>query len=343
MNRSPLRAFLLIPLVLTCFGLSPTARAVTPAPDGGYPNGNTAEGEDALFSLTTGVYNTAVGFNALHSNTTASSNTALGYTALYENTTGNGANTAIGVQALRNNTTGYSNTAVGLGALFGTGAGHDNTAIGASAGVNVSGNNNIAIGSSAGQQLQSGESDSIEIGNTGVGGDAGTIRIGTIGTQGRTFIAGISETPITAGVKVGIGPDGQLGVRASAARFKEGIKPMDKASEVILALKPVTFHYRKALDPKGLPQFGLVAEEVAKVDPALVVSDAKGNPFTVRYDEVNAMLLNEFLKEHRKVEGQQKEIDALKAELKDQKALIQKVRAQLDASKPAPQTVVSNP
>ncbi len=118
---------------------------------------------------------------------------------------------------------------------------------------------------------------------------------------------------------------------------------MDKASEVILALKPVTFHYRKALDPKGLPQFGLVAEEVAKVDPALVVSDARGNPFTVRYDEVNAMLLNEFLKEHRKVEGQQKEIDALKAELKDQKALIQKVRAQLDASKPAPQTVVSNP
>jgi hypothetical protein len=349
-GRSPLRlAFLLIPLLFGCFALSPTARAVTPAPDGGYPNNNTAEGTDSLFSLTSGSGNTAIGFDALYFNTTASSNTALGYTALYENTTGT-ANTAIGLQALARNTTGSSNTAVGLGALLGTGApGHDNTAIGASAGVNVSGNNNIAIGSSAGQQLQSGESDSIEIGNTGVGGDSGTIRIGTIGTQTRTFIAGISETPITAGIKVGIGPDGQLGVRASAARFKEGIKPMDKASEVILALKPVTFHYRKALDPKGLPQFGLVAEEVAKVDPALVVSDAKGNPFTVRYDEVNAMLLNEFLKEHRTVQEQgatiaefKKEIANLTATVKEQAAQIQKVSAHVELSEPAPRTVLNN-
>src|SRR5207244_1483778 len=117
---------------------------------------------------------------------------------------------------------------------------------------------------------------------------------------------GISETPISTAVRVGITPDGQLGVRASAARFKERIRPMDKASEVILALKPVSFRYKKEFDPKGLPQFGLVAEEVAKVDPDLVIADAKGKPFTVRYDEVNAMLLNEFLKEHRKVESLEK-------------------------------------
>ena len=146
-----------------------------------------------------------------------------------------------------------------------------------------------------------------------------------------------------------MGADGHLGTVVSSERFKEAIKPMDKASEAILALKPVTFRYKKQLDPKGIPQFGLVAEEVEKVNPDLVARDDQGKPYTVRYEAVNAMLLNEFLKEHRKVElqdrtaqEQQKEIDGLKAELKEQKALIQKVSAQLEVSKPALQTVVNN-
>src|SRR4030095_4672084 len=133
---------------------------------------------------------------------------------------------------------------------------------------------------------------------------------------------------------VGIAADGQLGVRPSAARFKEEIKPMDKASEAILALKPVSFHYKKALDPKSLPQFGLIAEDVAKVEPALVVSDSKGKPFTVRYDEVNAMLLNEFLKARRQIDAQQKQIEALAEGL-------QKLSAQLEVSKPVLQTIAN--
>jgi len=135
---------------------------------------------------------------------------------------------------------------------------------------------------------------------------------------------------------------GHLGTKGSSARFKDAIQPMDKASEAILALKPVTFHYKKELDPEGIPQFGLVAEEVAKVNPDLVAHDAKGEVYTVRYDAVNAMLLNEFLKEHRIVQEQQKEIDALKGELKQQRTLIQKVSAQLELSKPAPQTVANH-
>ena len=126
----------------------------------------------------------------------------------------------------------------------------------------------------------------------------------------------------------------------SSARFKKDIKPMDKTSETVLALKPVTFHYKS--DTKGTPQFGLIAEEVAAVNPDLVVRGADGKVDSVRYEAVNAMLLNEFLKEHRTVQGQQKEIDALKAELKEQKALIQKVSAQIEVTKPAPQTVVNN-
>jgi len=139
-----------------------------------------------------------------------------------------------------------------------------------------------------------------------------------------------------------VGSNGQLGTVVSSERFKDAIKPMDKASEAILALKPVTFRYKKDLDPEGVPQFGLVAEEVEKVNPDLVARDDKGKVYTVRYEAVNAMLLNEFLKEHRTVQGQQKEIDALKAELKEQKALIQKVGAQMEVTKPAPQVVNNN-
>src|SRR5207248_2521104 len=152
---------------------------------------------------------------------------------------------------------------------------------------NNTGNNNIALGNSAGSNLTTG-SDNIDIGNAGVFGEGNTIRIGTVGTQTATFVAGIRGTPITGGTEVGVNGSGQLGVRASAGRFKEAIQPMDKTSEAILALKPVTFRYKKELDPKGVAQFGLVAEDVAKVNPDLVVTDDQGKPFTVRYEEVNA-------------------------------------------------------
>src|SRR6266568_348527 len=403
-GRSPLRlAFLLIPLALGCFALSPAARAVLPAPDGGYPNNTTAEGEDALFSLTTGFGNTALGFHALYTNTTGNGNTATGDSALtnntgdsntadgagalnnnstgfgntatgYEalsrnngdgntangsgalsgNTTGNGntatgsaalysnttasentatgdsaltnntgdANTANGSGALYSNTTGNSNTATGLNALFSNTTGNFHAANGAYAlysnttGIqntasgyaalfsNTTGRSNIALGFQAGQNLTTG-SNNIDIGNLGVAGDSRRIRIGTAGTQTNTFIAGISGATVPSGVGVIVGSNGQLGTVVSSERYKDKIKPMDKASEAILALKPVTFRYKHEVDPDGIPQFGLVAEQVEKVDPDLVARDDRGKVYTVRYEAVNAMLLNEFLKEHRKVEQQE--------------------------------------
>src|SRR4030095_5454184 len=196
----------------------------------------------------------------------------------------------------------------------------------------------------------------IEIGNSGVANESGIIRIGTEGTHNATYIAGIREAPLVHGtaVAVGITPDGQLGVRASSVRFKELVKPMDKASEAIFSLQPVTFRYKK--DSAALPQFGLVAEEVAKVNPDLVARDKEGKPFTVRYDEINAMLLNEFLKEHRKgqeqdrkieeqgsmIAQQQKQIETLTGMVKQQAAQIQKVNVELQLSRPALQTAVGN-
>jgi hypothetical protein len=466
---------------LCCVALS--AEAVTPAPDGGYPNGNTAEGSNALFSLTTGTkntadgylalffnttgrYNTATGAQALYSNTTGvantangmlallhntsgGDNTANGYGALYSNTTGyyntadgyqaldhntiGGENTANGSLALFNNTTGsyntangyqalysnidsyntatgyqalyrntfgenntangagalftnaegYENTATGSGALYYNTAGANNTANGASAlyrnttggentaiGIeallsNTTGGGNIALGWVAGDNLTTGNNN-IDIGNEGVAGESGIIRIGTAGSQTATFIAGIygvneGGTPSA----VYISSNGQLGTMSSSRRFKKEIKPMNKASEAILALKPVTFHYKS--DATGTPQFGLIAEEVAEVSPDLVVRDKDGEIYTVRYDAVNAMLLNEFLKEHRKVEEQerkgqaqeatiaqlkkdfhataawqQEEIKAFTASLKEQARQIQNVSAQLEPSKPAPQTAANS-
>jgi len=190
------------------------------------------------------------------------------------------------------------------------------------------------LGEGAGQNLTNG-SNNIDIGNDGMAGESNTIRIGVEGTQTVTFIAGIyAETTGDAGstIPVMIDANGNLGTAASSERFKTEIKPMDKSSEVILALKPVTFHYKR--DSKGIPQFGLVAEEVAKVNPALVVRDRNGDIYTVRYEAVNAMLLNEFLKEHRRVEQLEKQVEALTAGL-------QKVSAQVELSKP-PQTVANN-
>ena len=425
------RGFLFVVFALACFALSPSPKAfgVTPAPDGGYANGNTAEGAGALNSgLTTSGFNTAIGFQALFSdnadnntaigfqalfsntggtqnvatglqalfsnttgdrntatgaialanNTTGSENTATGNAALLSNTTGSdntangiGAllsnttgseNTADGVSALNSNTTGNNNTANGPAALSSNTTGNNNTAEGFAALANSNGSNNIALGSIAGFNLTTGNNN-IDIGAPGVAGESNTIRIGTVGVQKAAYMRGISGATVAGGVGVIVDTKGHLGTVTSSARFKDAIKPMDKASEAILALKPVTFRYKKELDPEGIPQFGLVAEQVEKVNPDLVARDEKGQVYTVRYEAVNAMLLNEFLKEHRKVEEQgcklqgqeatisqlkstvaqqQKGMEALAASLKEQAAQIQKVSAQLELSKPAPQMLADN-
>jgi trimeric autotransporter adhesin len=309
---------------------------------------NTAIGLEAMFQNRGGVGNTAVGVWALHQNTDGSSNTAVGAYALNG---GGEEDTAIGVDALYNNS-GKANTAVGVGALAGNTSGGSNTAIGHNAVEgNSTGNWNIGLGQDAGLNLTTGDWN-IDIGNAGVGGDANTIRLGTpfdpgSGTGHHTvFVAGIAGTTLDNGVPVVVDTStGQLGVLPSSQRFKAEIKPMDKVSEAILALKPVTFCYKSM--KVGRPQFGLVAEEVAKVTQDLVVPDKEGKPYTVRYDAVNAMLLNEFLKEHHKVEQltkdfqsklteQQKQIEALTAGL-------QKVIAELELSKPGLHPIVNNP
>jgi len=292
---------------------------------------NTAIGSQALF-YNTSIRNTAVGSNALFSNTIWGANTAVGDFALYYSDSP--ANTAIGSSALFNNRTGSNNTAVGKDALYNNTAGNTNTAVGWAALEGNTGSNNLALGNQAGSFLSTG-SDNIDLANFGVGGESGTIRIGTSGTQTNTFIAGISGATVPTGVAVIVDTDGHLGTTTSSARYKEAIRPIDKASEAILALKPVTFRYKKNLDPDGIPQFGLVAEDVEKVNPDLVARDDQGKPYTVRYEAVNAMLLNEFLKARRQIDAQQKQIDALSAGL-------QKVSAQLEVSKSAPQTVSNN-
>jgi hypothetical protein len=313
---------------------------------------NAATGNLALFSNTTGYSNTASGFVSLYKNTLGWQNTATGTGALYSNTTGQG-NTAEGVSALFSNTTGLQNVAFGASALPNNTTGELNTAIGTAALYNSkSGFYNIAVGYNAGYNIVSG-SNNIDIGGQGRVDESGVIRIGNQASQTAAYIAGISDTPLAHGtaVAVGITADGQLGVRASSVRFKEAVKPMDKASEAIFSLQPVTFRYKK--DPAALPQFGLVAEEVAKINPDLVARDVEGKPFTVRYDEINAMLLNEFLKEHRKVEQQEATIGQLKEDfrvtvarlgerLEKQASQIQKMNAELEARKSSPQIVLNN-
>ncbi len=362
----------LIALTLAYFALSPQARAV--CQEGCLTNQNTVLGDDALLN-NTGSVNTAIGFQALNRNTTGNGNTAIGIDALYSNTTGGG-NTAAGIYALFSNTTGFNNTANGESALYSNTTGHSNTANGVFALIinttgedntatgfsalysnttgrnntadgqnairnNTSGSFNVALGDHAGFNLTTG-SNNIEIGNRGVAGEASTIRIGKQETQTVTYIAGISGATVPTGVAVIVDSSGHLGTTTCSARFKEAIQPMDKASEAILALKPVTFRYKKELDPEGIPQFGLVAEEVEKVNADLVAHDADGKAYTVRYEAVNAMLLNEFLKEHRKVQKleaalaqQEKKIEALAAGS-------QKVSARLETSETAGQIVVSN-
>jgi len=391
--------------VLACLAVWPAPKAfgVVPPPDGGYPGNNTAEGNNALFNLTTGLYNTALGGLALYSNTTGIRNTATGYSALLYNSTGS-SNTADGYQALFSNTTGFDNTAVGARALSNNITGSGNTVIGSGAlpGDQYLGDQNTAIGNNALGILGSG------IGTTAVGADAmsnsitseGNTAIGVRALQNtRTFgTFGINNTAVGAdtlvnntlgasnialgwqagsnitdadnvicigaagenesntcyigniygqvasrGTAVFVNSDGKLGTFSSSRRFKQEIKPMDKASEALFALKPVTFRYKKGIDPQTIPQFGLVAEDVEEVNPDLVVRDKEGKVNTVRYEAVNAMLLNEFLKEHKKVEQLEGTLASLAATVKEQAAQIQKVSAQIEMSKPATKVVLNNP
>jgi hypothetical protein len=335
----------LITFAFACLGLVQNTHAVSPAPDGGYPGGNTAEGQAALLSLTSGGYNTAVGWLSLRSNSIGQFNTAIGAGALLANTAND--NTATGAGALLSDTTGAVNTAIGTSALFSNTIGGANTANGAFAlSNNTSGSNNTADGDAALLNNTIGSHNNAlgYFAGVNVITASGVICIGADGANvnNTTWIGNIYNTTTVSGttLPVIVSDGGQLGTTPSSRRFKKEIKPMESASEAILALKPVTFHYKS--DKTNTPQFGLIAEEVAKVNPDLVVRDKNGEIYTVRYDAVNAMLLNEFLKEHHQVQnlkaivaGQQKQIEALTAGL-------QKVSAQLEASKPAPQ-VVNNP
>ena len=390
--------------VLVYLTLSPRVQAVVPPPDGGYPGGNTAEGQNALFSLTTGGFNTAVGFLSLRNNTTGSENTAtganalqnningtqnsaFGVEALFSNTTGgfntaNGTNTllsnttgsfntASGTSSLYSNNTGRFNTANGMNTLYSNTAGTDNTAVGfntlyrnttggfntangeSALGDNTTGSHNTAMGGAAlfsnttgWRNIALGETAGV---NVTTANDVIAIGAGGANVSNSCFIGQIFGVTSLGGAAVFINSNGRLGTSTSSQRFKEEIKPMERASETLFALRPVTFRYRKGIDPQRIPQFGLVAEDVEAVNRDLVVRDKEGKPYSVRYDQVNAMLLNEFLKEHRKNEEQEATIAQLKsgietltATVKEQASLIQKVSAQLEASKSAPQ-VVNNP
>jgi trimeric autotransporter adhesin len=351
-------------------GANNVAVGIDAVQDNTIGNNNTGIGSFALLANTTGNNNTATGYAALGGNApdvgTGDNNTATGANALSNNTTGT-KNTANGFFALGLNTTGNWNTASGEGALGFNQTGNENTAYGQVALQNVTGSKNIGLGNGAGCKLTTG-SNNIAIAHPGVAGDSNTIRIGAVGTETScanfqlpahtaTYIAGISGTGVV-GDAVVVDANGQLGTATSSARFKKEIKPMDKTSEAILALKPVSFQYKS--DTKGTPRFGLIAEEVAKVNPDLVVRDRKGEIYSVRYEAVNAMLLNEFLKEHRavqelkstvakqeaiiakqqkgfesKIAAQQKQIEALSDGL-------QKVSAQVEMNRTARQTVLNS-
>ena len=386
-----------ITFTLATFALQLIAEAVVPPPDGGYPGGNTAEGQNALLRLTTGTFNTAVGFFALRSNDLGNYNTAVGAGALVASSdsamntavgaatllaniadgntaTGAGAllsnfsgfaNTANGESVLSRNTTGSFNTATGGDALFSNSIGGFNTANGFDALThNVDGSNNTAVGIQALYNLTTGNA------NTALGSGAGSgvstasnvICIGIDGADvnDSCFIGNVHgvTTQNNDAIPVLIDSAGQLGTISSSRRYKTEIQPLDKASESILALKPVSFRYKMHKD--GKPQFGLIAEDVASVNPDLVVRDKNGEIYTVRYDAVNAMLLNEFLKEHRKVEElesamarqrerfetavvqQQKTTEALATRLIDQEARIQKVSARVEMRKSGSQMLVEN-
>ncbi len=419
--KTSIQSLAILALAIICFAFLSTTQAVVPPPDGGYPGANTAEGENALFSLTTGTFNTAVGFfalenndlgnyntaigagalfatadsvmntavgagalllntggtnntatgafalinnrsgtgntaignQALQNNVDASGNTAVGALAMLANTDGS-INTALGDNALRSNTTGAHNTAVGESALFSTTASDGNTAVGESALFLLDGgSNNIALGTNAGQMLQTGD------GNLYIGADMP----GQMSESNHTYISNINTTSVS-----GAGTDtvtidlmtGLLGHLSSSRRYKEEIQSMDSASETLYRLKPVTFRYKKEINARQSLEYGLVAEDVADVDPNLAIRNKDGEIESVRYTAVNAMLLNEFLKEHHRVEElksaiaqerqefeaaivqQQKTTEALVARLNEQEARIQKVSARVEMRKSGSQMLVEN-
>jgi trimeric autotransporter adhesin len=385
--------FFHIILSLVCIALLPKMQAVLPAPDGGYPGGNTAEGQNALFGLTTGGFNTAVGYLSLRSDTTNSFNTAIGAGALLANVAGNNTatgagalfsnttgpfNTGIGALALFSNTTGASNTAIGEAALFYNTTGENNTAHGATAlAQNTTGFQNTAIGLNALNQNTTGanntgigagalELNTIGSGNVVLGAFAGSgittannvICIGAVGNNvdQSCYIGNIFGATSSNGVGVLVNSNGRLGTMTSSRRFKQAIKPMDRKSEAVFSLKPVTFRYKKEIDPDCTLQFGLVAEDVEKVNRDLVVRDEEGKPYSVRYDQVNAMLLNEFLKEHKKVEELNsklerqeatitelnKEMATMIAHSKEQDSKIQRVSTQVEVNSFGSQVAQSN-
>jgi hypothetical protein len=334
------------------FSMNPTglyntaagAQALTATTTG---SGNTAVGVYALSTNTTGNSNTAVGQEALEGNTSGNNNTAFGIYALQFNTTGNfnvatgsGAltgtfthsvtgneNTADGLNALHSNQSGSMNTAQGATALFTNSTGDDNAAVGAQAlysnsvgtgntalgfgalQSNTIGGNNIAVGAYAGANITSGYRN-IEIGNVGEKGDSGTIRIGTSGKHFAAYVAGISGVHLT-GSAVYISPTGQLGVLASSERYKTAIEPMAQRTEKLKQLRPVTF--RLKTDPRGDLQYGLIAEEVAKIYPELVIRGEKGRVEGVRYEELTPMLLNELQTQQQNSERQARRL-AMQAE-----------------------------
>ncbi len=337
---------------------------------------NDAFGAFALYNNSDGYTNNAVGNHALFENIHGAGNTAVGDLALQNNDESGNAfgniNTAVGAQALLANDDGDSNNAVGYSALENVVDGNQNNAMGTFALVNSTGAANTAVGDSAFMNGVTGNfntiigwhtgsatgvdgNDNIYIGATAgpTGPENGALRIGDPGFVAGAWIAGIFGATAPAGIPVVVSATGKLGTVISSARFKDDIKPMDKASEAIFALNPVTLHYKKQLDANGTPQFGLVAEQVAKVNPDLVVPDRDGKPYTVRYEAVNAMMLNEFLKEHRTVQDlkvtaekqqatialQESQIKALTASLREQATQIQKVSAQVEMIKPTPQVV----
>ena len=353
----------LIAFALVCFALVQNAQAVNPPPDGGYPGGNTAEGTAALLSLgPNGFNNTAIGFMSLRNTTQGDANTAVGAGALFsnrgegqntatgagalfnsygENNTANGAfalytnsigsgNTAVGSNALYNNTVTYANTAIGYGALFNNGGDFGtaggNTAIGFEALYNnTTGNSNIAVGSNAGFAVTT------------------SSNVLCIGTQGANvddscYIANIWQQP-GGSQQVFVNADGKLGAQVSSRRFKDEIKPMEQSSEVIYKLRPVSFRYKPVIDPSRPSGFGLIAEDVDAVASDLVLRDKEGKPYTVRYDAVNAMLLNEFLKEHQAFVEEQRKVERLEKQVAALTAGLQKVSAELETNRAAPQTV----
>jgi hypothetical protein len=294
---------------------------------------NTTVGSDSANANTTGDSNTAVGSAALVSNTTGDVNTALGSGAMPSNTTGS-ANTVVGVNVLNLNTTGGSNTAVGFMALFGNGTGNNNTTVGAnSMSSTTSGSNNIALGYLAGRNITSG-SNNIDIGTSPSSNESNTIRIGTTGTQTAAFLAGVDGVTISSGSAVYIDSAGKLGTITSSLRFKEDVADMGDASDALMQLRPVTFHYKAGVDDGShLLQYGLVAEEVAKVYPDLVQYDDKGKPFTVRYHAVNAMLLNELQKQHGTIEEQKAQLAQQEARIKRLETLLTRALGTLETPK----------